>query len=116
MGHKKINNFKLIDSVAMTGTATIESDIQNVENFDNIGLQISWTGTPTGTFTVKASNDRVTFYDLTFTPPLTNPSGGSGGGQLVNINQLPYRFMKFVYVNSVGSGVLNVTMQSKDIN
>lgn len=99
----------------MTGTTTIYSQILDVGKMDNEGLEVTWTGTPSGTFTVNVSNSGINFYPLTFNPALAQPSG-SAGGYAINLNQLPFRFINLQYVNTTGAGVLTVYGQNKDLN
>lgn len=115
MGAKKINDYQLITNGSMTGTSTVTSDAQNIENFDNVGLQFTWTGTPVGTFSISGSIDGENFYPLTFDPVLEAPSG-SAGGFLVNLNQVPYPFIQVAYTNASSTGTLNVFIFSKDLN
>lgn len=129
MGVKKTNKYQMTfggsSTGTMTGTSTITSNSQNVENFDNVGLEISWTGTPTGTITINGSisaafiqpgnTNAGTFYPLTFSPGLTQPSG-SAGGYLVDLNQVPFPVINVSYTNSSGTGTLNVYIVSKDLN
>lgn len=82
---------------------------------DNLGAAVSWTGTPTGTFTVNGSNDGSFFFAVTFNPALTQPAGESGGYG-VNLNQFPWKYVLFEYVNSSGYGSITVTLQVKDLN
>lgn len=102
-------------SGTMSGTSTIYSQIINVATMDNDGLEVTWTGTPTGTFSVMVSNSGKNFYALTFNPALGQPAG-SPGGYAVNLNQLPFRFIMLQYVNATGSGLLTVYGQAKDLN
>lgn len=99
----------------MTGTATILSAKQDITNFDNIGLQIDWTSTAVGTISVLVSIDDVTYHALTFNPVLAQP-GGTAGGYVVDLNQVPFPYLKIQYVNASSSGVLNVWLFSKDVN
>ena len=115
MGVKKTNIYQLVTNGAMTGTTTLTSTQQNVLNFDNIGLQISWTGTPTGVISIQGSVDGVNFASLTFSPAITQPAG-SANSILVNLNQFPWPYLQVQYVNSSGSGTLNVLLCSKDLN
>lgn len=126
MGSKKTNSFRLITNGVMTGTATITSTPtaansgtsqpgQNVQNLDNLGLEISWTGTPTGTITVLGSNSGTTFYALTFNPAITQPAG-SAGGYLINLNQFPWPWLQVKYTNASGTGTLNAWLYGKDLN
>lgn len=100
---------------AMASTNTIYSQIIDTSRMDNIGLEVTFTGTGTGTITVQASNSGKVFYPLTFNPALAQPAGSSGG-YTIDINQYPYKYMMVKYVNSSGTGVLNVYAQMKDLN
>jgi len=122
MGNKKTNKYYLIKNGVMTGTTTVTSSPQNVENFDNVGLEIVWTGTPTGTITIQGSISQsipgavaVSYTDLTFAPLLDQPAG-SAGRYLVNVATYAMPFIRVNYVNTSGSGTLNVYLYSKDVN
>lgn len=99
----------------MSGTNTIYSQIIDVSKMDNIGLEVVWTGTPVGTFSVQASNSGINFFDLTFNPALAQPTGAPGG-YVVDINQFPFKYILLKYVNTAGSGGLTVYGQNKDLN
>lgn len=99
----------------MSGTNTIYSQIVDVSRIDNQGLEVTWTGTPTGTFQVMVSNSSINFYALTFNPALAQPAGAPGG-YAVDLNQLPFKYMMLQYTNSSGSGVLTVYGEQKDLN
>lgn len=107
--------YHLIADGVMTGTATVTSDTFNLHNLDNVGLQISWTGSPTGSITINCSIDGETFYPLTFNPSITQPAG-SAAGYLVDLNQVPFPYLRVSYTNASGSGVLNVYLSAKDVN
>jgi hypothetical protein len=96
----------------MSGTNTIYSQIIDVSVMDNIGLEVTWTGTPTGTFSVYASNSGINFYALTFSPVLAQPSG-SAGGYLVGLTQFQWKYILLEYVNASGSGILTCYGQIK---
>jgi hypothetical protein len=99
----------------MSGTNTIYSQIIDISRIDNEGLEVTWTGTPTGTFSIMVSNSGINFYALTFNPALAQPAG-AGGGYAVNLTQLPFKYVMLQYTNSSGSGVLTVYGQHKDLN
>lgn len=99
----------------MTTTATIYSQIIDISKMDNQGLEVTWTGTPTGVFSVLVSNSGVNWPALTFDPVLAQPDG-SASGYAVNLNQLPFKYMMLKYVNASGTGVLTVYGQNKDLN
>lgn len=100
---------------AMSGTNTIYTQILDISRMDNMGLEITWTGTPTGTFSVMVSCSGLNFYALTFNPALTQPTG-SAGGYAVDLNQLPFKYLLLQYTNSTGSGTLTAYGQVKDLN
>ena len=105
----------LLNAAAMSGTSTILSAVQSIQYYDNIGLEISWTGTPTGTISILASISDVNFYPYAPALTLTQPAG-SAGGYLLNLNQVPYPYIKVQYVNSSGTGALSVWVSAKDLN
>lgn len=115
MGAKKINSIQIVTAGSMTSTNTITSTVLTIANFDNIGLEIAWTGTPVGTISVAVSNSGTNFYALTFNPILTQPAG-SAGGYVVSLNQLPFQYLEVQYTNSSGTGTLNVYAFEKDVN
>lgn len=106
------NQLSGVTSGVMSGTNTIYSNILNLGRYDNEGIEITWTGTPTGTLQVMASSSGKSFYALTFVPALTQPSGSSGG-YLINLNQLPFQYIMLQYTNASGSGVLTAYSQTK---
>lgn len=134
MGTKKINGpFQIPWASAQTGpftnnlqnpslnvgtmisTNTIYCLPQNIQNFDNVAIQFSWTGTPTGTIVVSQSVDDVIYDDLILSPTITQPAG-SAGHWSVDLNQIPAPWIQFRYTNTSGSGVLTVKIFSKDVN
>lgn len=99
----------------MATTTTIYSNIIDVSRMDNLGLDVDWTGTPTGTFSILVSATGVKFHTLTFSPALAQPAG-SAAGMAISINQQPFKYMYLKYVNASGSGVLSVAGEMKDLN
>ena len=100
---------------AMASTNVIYSNIQDVRNTDNQGLEISWTGTAVGTIEVQGSTSGTNFYSLTFNPVLTQPAG-TAGGYLIDLNQFPWPYLMIKYTNASGSGSLTAWLCSKDVN
>lgn len=99
----------------MASTNTIYSNIIDVTIKDNHGLEVTWTGTPTGTLSVMGSASGINFYALTFDPVLAQPAG-SASGYLINLNQFPWKYIFIQYVNASGSGLLTVYDCVKDLN
>jgi len=102
-------------NTSVSSTNTYTSPTQAVANKDNIGLQVAFTGTMTGTLTVNCSIDNVNFTSLTFNPALTQPSG-SNLSYLIDLNQVPFPYLNVAYTNSSGSGTLTVFFSAKDLN
>jgi hypothetical protein len=100
---------------AMASTNTIYSNIIERSRMDNHMIELSWTGTPTGTITVLVSNSGLNWPSLTFTPAFSQPSG-SAAFEGLNISMLAAKYIMLSYVNSSGSGSLSAFLQSCDIN
>lgn len=84
-------------------SGNITSSETDVSYLDNIGIQLIFTGTPTGTFSVEGSNDGATWTALDF--GTTIAASGAAGSHLLNINQCPYMKLRtvFTFVSSTGS-------------
>jgi hypothetical protein len=107
--------YHLITDGVMTGTAVITSAAFNIQNLDNVGLQIDWTGSAVGVIQVLASVDGVTYHAFTFSPALAQPAG-TAGGYMISLNQVPFPYVKVQYTNASSTGVLNVWLSAKDLN
>lgn len=114
MAKNQLKNYTLIDAVSTA--ASITSSAIDVEFLDNIGFNIDWTGTTTGTITIEGSNVNTasTFKALTFDPVLTQPSG-TASGILVSVNQFPWSFIRVAFARTSGTGTLSVSMAAKEI-
>lgn len=75
----------------------------NVSNTDNLGIQLSWSGAPTGTFAVQDSNDAegmlVIWDELTLSSVPT--AAGSADSWSINLNQFPFDWMRLVYTSTL---------------
>jgi hypothetical protein len=92
----------------MTGTSTITSNAVDVTNSDSAAIEITWTGTPTGTFVVQGAvrNDAggapVNFQNITLSATLS--ASGSAGSHLVNLSGIGYTWIRVSYTNVSGTG------------
>lgn len=113
---KLVHEYQNITNGDMSGNIT--SSITNIENCDNIGIQLVYTGTPVGTITVEVSNNYkpVTvagdWTALTFSEDIDISGPGS---LLININQVPYKYLRIVYTQGSSTGVLNSYLQMKTV-
>jgi hypothetical protein len=102
--------------------ATITSKITDITFLDNMALQMDWTGTPVGTFTIYGSLN----YAQDLFGNVTNPGNwvpitfstapvatGSAGDILINLNQLSFPYLKVIYTKTSGTGVLNAYISGK---
>lgn len=116
MGSKKtLPVYYSFQAQAVSSTTTYTSPSSFIGNLDNIGVQVKFVGTQTGTFSVQVSNDDTDFDDLTFSPALSQPAG-SNLSYVIDLNQLPWPYLRFKYVNASGSGALTVSIYGKDVN
>lgn len=111
----------------MTGTAVVLSNVMDLLCVDQATLEIIITGTPTGTLSVEGSdryqpieNNAVTFTPLAaaaVTPALPAVAGaGSSTIVALTAQALGCRYFRLRYVNSSGTGVLNVWFSGKGVS
>lgn len=99
------------DGVAVSGTNTYYSDPWGAPGADGHSIQVVYSGTPTGTFTLWYSNknnpDRASdtdwVQDSSFAP--TNPAG-AGGKFGDNAANFKANLKRLKYVNASGTGTI----------
>lgn len=99
------------DGIAVTGVNTYYSTKWTAQWSSVFGFMIQWTGTPTGTLTLWASDkenpdettDNDWVQDAIFSP--TNPAGSAGKFR-DNVDNGVARWWRVKYVNASGSGSL----------
>lgn len=94
---------------------TIYSNIIGLQQMDNAGIEIAWTGTPTGVLSVHVSNSGINWPALTFSPLIIQPAG-SAGSIWVQLSPISARAFYVQYVNASGTGVLTAYLQGKAYN
>lgn len=116
----------IVPSGAMTGTNTIKSQVMSLLNCASGSFQATWTGTPTGTFSVYVSNDYVpcangnpatpanagTWDNLGAT--VSPEPAGSAGSTYIPVYASGAKYIQLWYTNSTGSGVLGGTFVGKN--
>lgn len=116
MGQKKIlEPYQLMASTAVSGTTTFTSSPVNVRNTDNVGIQLKWTGTPTGTWTILHSPDNVDYDSITLSPVITQPAGTAGTWSVI-LQLEAYSWVKVQYVNASSTGHISIKVTAKDLN
>jgi hypothetical protein len=116
----KVNTIPLVmSSSTMSGTSTITSNPVPIDQIYGFAAQVVFTGTPTGTFKLQGSCDipaRETAQSNGGPDTITNWSdlsltlaaAGAAGNGIINVNGAFYRYVRLVYTNTSGTGVLTV--------
>ena len=101
----------------MTGTTVIYTNILGIRQTDNQGIEINWTGTPTGVIEIMVSNSGIqgNFHALTYNPVLAQPAGAAGGYVIAN-TAIPFQYMYIRYTNASGVGTITAYSQCKANN
>jgi hypothetical protein len=104
---------KIIDAQQMS--QDIWSEPIAVKKLDNIGVELSWTGFPEGTFEAYGSNSKNSWGKLKLVQDdgVTEPSTDDGSPVLLNLNQVPYSWVRLKYVFVSGSGTLTAFATAK---
>ena len=119
---RKNNILKFQTITAASMGAGVTSAVTNIEYMDNIGIQLGFTGTPTGTFAVQVSADYAqdqfgnvsnagNWVALTLSP--SPAASGSGDNIYIDLNQLSAPWVRVVYTRTSGTGTLNAFLTSK---
>ena len=103
--------------------ATLTSAVTNIQFLDSIGLQLSWTGAPVGSFEIQISADYEQddngnvlnaghWIPLALTP---SPTTAVGSPIFVDITLTAAPWIRVVYTRTSGSGVLNSVITAKQV-
>ena len=93
--------------------ADVTSDPVDVTYSDNVGIQLIFTGTPTGVFYVQGTIDGTNWSNLSFDS--TPSASGADDTHLLNMTQIPYRKIRVFYDRTSGTGTLNAHVMAKTI-
>jgi hypothetical protein len=120
--------FQVIGSLSVSGTNAYVSSVTNILYRDSISLQYHWTGNPQGSIDVQGSVNyspgipqaagvKETANAGTWTSITLSPSATVSGSSsiLINMNQLAFPFIRTVYTNSSGSGILSAWVSGKSL-
>ena len=105
-------------------SATLTSSVVEIRNQDNVGIQLSWTGTPVGTFAVQISinhaqdaSGNVTvagdWVTLTLSPSIA--AAGTPDSAIIDLNQMSASYIRVVYTRTSGTGTLNAYITAKGV-
>lgn len=112
----------LLEGVDVSSTTTYRGTPTDIRNWTSISYDLSWTGTPTGTFTVWVTNKDVPdltsdadWKQLSLTTAITQPAG-TASGDIVDITDIPYKWIRPKYVNASSTGRIFARWQLKGRN
>lgn len=122
MAYNLLIPYKIIDAVSMA--ASVTSSIAPIQEQDNIGVQLHWTGSPVGAFTIEVSMDHKqdsqgnvqvagNWISLTLDPTIT--ASGSGDDAYIDLNQLSAPYVRVVYTRTSGTGSLTAYITGKGV-
>jgi hypothetical protein len=94
-------------------SADVVSPSTNILYTDRVGFQISYTGSPTGVFSVQVSNDESIWQDLTLSVAIE--AAGSADNHYIDA-ETSARHIRLKYTRESGSGTLQVSLVAKSIS
>jgi hypothetical protein len=123
MSYNLLRPVKIITAGDMSA-ASITSSAAEIKLQDNIGIQLSWTGSPVGTFAVQISADHnedsmgnvITagnWISLPLNPAIV--ASGSADNAYIDLNQQSAQYIRVVYTKTSGTGTLNAIVVGKGV-
>ena len=98
----QVANGSILSETEVTGTNTYYSSEIDMSYLTLYWVLATFTGTPTGTFTIQESGDRVTWVDTSVTAAA---SGAAGSKVLTNgATYCCAKWLRVKYVNTSGAG------------
>lgn len=111
---KLFGPYNIFDGQAVSSTTAYRSSNIDMLCMNTASLEIQWTGTAVGTFSLDGSNNGSTWYPTGTS--IHNPTGaGSTDDTLVDVERVGFRYLSLSYTNASGSGTLTVTATAKGI-
>lgn len=117
--------FNIQPTMGQTMNTTITSDAFQLYQMFGFSIQVTFTGTPTGTFKLQASSDPVTQVSLNTVTPATHwtdvanssQAVSAAGNVLWNVSDVMYNWVRVVYTDgSAGAStavITNLTFNGK---
>lgn len=110
---RTVDVVKLIRDGVMTGTAVVNGSSMDVTDVSAFSFHFVWSGTPSGSFRIEASNDGTNFVDMGIT--IADAAGAMDlGGRLVDITKSAVAFVRPAYTNAASTGVLQCYFCGKE--
>lgn len=108
-------NFLPVYPIVINGdmSGSIISLVTDIRYTDDIGIQLTWTGTPTGTFTADVSTDKITWVPLALaSSPI---AAGQPGSIYLDLYGLSAPYIRVTYTPASSTGVLQANIVAKAI-
>jgi hypothetical protein len=117
--------FNIQPTMGQTMNTTITSDAFQMYQMFGFSIQVTFTGTPTGTFKLQASSDPVTQVSLnTVSPPThwtdvanSSQAVSAAGSVMWNVSDVMYNWVRVVYTDGSGGAstavISNLTFNGK---
>lgn len=114
--------YHVISAQSMTGDVT--GAATNIQYLDNVSIQLNFTGTPTGTFSIQGSLDHAESSPgvvtnagnwIAITLPTSPAASGSAGNILIDMQELSFPWVRIVYTHASGTGTLDAYISGKSI-
>ncbi len=117
----------------MTGTAVLTSAVTDITTMDDIGIQFDWTSSPVGNFQVQISANHAqdaqgnvtvagtwvpvifTFWNGTVFVTSSSIPTSVGTPIYLDCSFLSAPWIRCIYTNTSGSGVLNAVICGKQL-
>lgn len=99
-----------VPSGSISGAGTTISATIDATNMDNIPVEVAWTGSLVGTFSIQGSVSGKNWKDLGLS--ITGPNNANGN-ILLDLNQLSFSFVRLVYTNASGTGTMTMFAAGK---
>lgn len=122
MSYNLLNPVVIFQNADMSMSLT--SDSVEVKLQDNIGVQLHWTGSPTGAFGVQISMDHKKdtegnvvvpghWISLPLTPPII--AAGAPDDAYIDLTQMSAVYIRVTYAATGGVGSLNGFVNAKGV-
>ena len=119
MGHKPYQ-LPPYQCLSVTGISSSQTSVPtNIFNKDVAGIDVAWTGTLAGTFTVQCSNTynpngapgNGNWNTVPTTPSVIASTGGGNG--FIQVSALAAAWLQLVFTYTSGSGDITATITGK---
>lgn len=120
MGRKNSHRYTIFQNQSASASFDNKNAATDVQFLDNMGIQVTWTGSPVGVLKVLVSNDVanptdgipvVNWSELDFGTAIAIDNTNSD--LIININQLPFKWIALEYVRTSGTGAITAQFTSK---